>query len=87
MSLHWTSKGHDEEPRDQAADLVDHLWAEVGPERDDGGPRSWSWDVLDFAADNDLVIGGLAYTEDEAKAAVEAWAIEHGKMPRGGPCR
>lgn len=69
MTLTWQSQDHGDEPRDQQADLHGPYWAEVGPD----SRYPWSWGVMD--ADNAVVIEGYASTEEDAKAAVEQWAL------------
>lgn len=73
VTLTWVSQDHSDEPRDQQTDIRLHIWAEVGPEGEDG----WSYTIMDFADENSILDCGFAVTEDEAKAAVEQWAGEH----------
>jgi hypothetical protein len=68
----WQSCNHEDEPRDQQRDLFGPYWAQVGPDtRQD--PDGWSFSIIDFDLDNEDVHGGFTATEDEAKAAVQAW--------------
>lgn len=71
--LNWTQSHPHDEPRDLHADLRGPLWAEVGPDERGG----WSWSILNFDRGNEVVAGGFAASEDDAKAAVVAWAGEN----------
>jgi hypothetical protein len=69
----WHSAGTDE-PGDQQRDLsFGPFWAEIGPDHPDG----WTWIVMDFDQDNDIVGNGKTATEKEAKAAVSQWEAAH----------
>lgn len=66
----WVSIGTDE-PRDQQRDLPGVLWAEIGPD----SRKGWTWVVLGIDNDDNQVevASGDAATEDEVKAAVQAY--------------
>ena len=68
--VEWVDSYHDDEPRDQQADLFGPYWASIGPDvrRD---PEGWSWTILHFDADNVEVASGFADDERSAKRAVK----------------
>jgi hypothetical protein len=73
MYLNWMSSNHDDEPRDQQADLFSPYWAEVGPSFPEG---LWTWSIIE-SPNGDVVAGCDVPSEAAAKEAVEQWVSEN----------